>query len=112
MTARSRLCPLLAASVGALLLCAAEAPATAAPHSYTIVIDKLKFGPVPAQLHKGDTIMWVNKDLFRHSATAADHSFDVDLMPGKAGKTVLTKSGSIPFVCRYHPNMRGLLQVK
>jgi plastocyanin len=112
MIARSRLCPLLAASVGALLLSAADAPATAAPHIYTIVIDKLKFGPAPAQLHKGDTILWVNNDLFRHTATAADHSFDVDLMPGKAGKTVLTKSGSIPFFCRYHPNMRGVLQVK
>ncbi len=112
MIVRSRHCPLLAASVGALLLCAVQAPATAAPHTYTVVIDKLKFGPVPAQLHKGDAIIWVNKDLFRHTATAADHSFDVDLMPGKAGKTVLTKSGAIPFICRYHPNMRGTLQVK
>jgi plastocyanin len=112
MIARSRDCPLLAASAGALLLCAVQAPATAAPHTYTVVIDKLKFGPLPAQLHKGDAIIWVNKDMFRHTATAADHSFDVDLMPGKAGKTMLTKSGSIPFICRYHPNMRGVLVVK
>jgi plastocyanin len=96
--------------MGSLLLCASAA--TAAPHSYTVVMDKLKFGPLPAQLHKGDTIVWVNKDLFRHTATAADHSFDVDLMPGKAGKIVLTKEGAIPFICRYHPNMRGVLQVK
>ena len=112
MSNRSRHCPLLAASVGALLLGAIEAPATAAPHTYTVVIEKLKFGPMPAQLHKGDSIIWMNKDLFRHTATAADHSFDVDLMPGKARKIVLTKSGAIPFMCRYHPNMRGTLQVK
>jgi plastocyanin len=112
MIARSRHCPLLAVSVGVLLLCAVQVPAAAAPHSYTIVIDKLKFGPLPAQLHKDDAIIWVNKDMFRHTATAADHSFDVDLMPGKAGKIVLTKSGTIPFSCRYHPNMRGTLQVK
>ena len=112
MTIRSRHCPLLAASVGALLLGAVPAPAAAAPHTYTVVIDKLKFGPLPSQLHKGDAIIWVNKDLFRHTATAADHSFDVDLMPGKAGKIVLKKSGTIPFICRYHPNMRGTLQVK
>lgn len=107
---RWRRCHRLAASAGALLL--ALSPAAAAPHSYTVVIDKLKFGPVPSQLHKGDTIVWVNKDFLMHSATAVDHSFDVNLPPGKAGKTVLTKSGSIPFVCRYHPNMRGVLQVK
>ena len=112
MIPRSRHATLLAASFGALLLCGMPTPATAAPHIYTVVIDKLKFGPVPAPLHKGDTIVWVNKDFFRHTATAADHSFDVDLMPGKSGKAVLRKTGAIAFVCRYHPNMRGVLQVK
>jgi plastocyanin len=95
---------------GSLLL--ASSPVAAAPHTYSVMIDKMKFGPLPAQLHKGDTILWVNKDMFRHTASAADHSFDIDLMPGKAGKIVLTKTGAIPFVCRYHPNMRGVLQVR
>ena len=107
---RRRRCPLYAAGVGALLL--ASSPASAAPRTYTVVIDKLKFGPLPAQLHKGDTIIWANRDMLRHTATASDHSFDVDLQPGKAGKTVLGKSGSIPFACRFHPGMSGVLQVK
>ena len=107
---RSRLCPLWAVGVGALLLGAG--PAAAAPRTYTVVMQQLKFGALPAELHKGDTIVWVNKDFFRHTATAADHSFDVDLMPGKMGKTVLTRTGAIAFVCRYHPGMRGVLQVK
>jgi plastocyanin len=110
MILRPRLCPLWVASVGALLLGAS--PAAGAPRTYTVVMRQLKFGPLPAQLHKGDTIIWVNKDMFRHTATATDHSFDVDLMPGKAGKTVLNKAGAIPFFCRYHPNMKGVLQVK
>jgi plastocyanin len=110
MSMRPRLCPLWAVGVGALLLGAF--PATAAPHTYMVVMQQLKFGPLPTGLHKGDTIVWVNKDFFRHTATAADHSFDVDLMPGKMGKTVLTKAGTIPFICRYHPNMKGVLQVK
>lgn len=110
MIMRPRLCPLWVVGVGALLL--GGTPATAAPHTYTVVMDKMKFGPLPAQLHKGDTIVWVNKDMFRHTATAADHRFDVDLMPGKTGKTVLTKTGAIAFVCRFHPNMKGVLQVK
>lgn len=107
---RARRCPLYAAGVGALLL--AFSPAAAAPRSYTVVIDKMKFGPLPASMHKGDAIVWINKDILRHTATAADHSFDVDLQPGKAGKTVLRKTGAIPFVCRFHPGMRGVLQVK
>jgi plastocyanin len=95
---------------GTLLL--ACSPAAAAPHSYTIVIDQLKFGPVPPQLHKGDTIVWHNRDILRHSATAADRSFDVDLPPHATARTVLKKSGSIPFVCKYHPGMRGTLKVQ
>jgi plastocyanin len=107
---RLRRCPLYAAVGGALVL--AATPAAAAPRTYTVVIDKLKFVAVPTGLHKGDSIVWVNRDFLRHSATAPDHSFDVDLPAGAKVKTVLNKTGTIPFVCRYHPGMRGVLQVK
>jgi plastocyanin len=107
---RLRRCIAGAAGAGALLLIAPAA--AAAPHTYTVVIEKMKFGPVPAQLHKGDSIIWVNRDFLRHSATASDHSFDVDLQPNAKAKMVLNKSGSIPFVCKYHPGMRGVLQVR
>ena len=102
--------PLLAASGAALLLM--PLPATAAARTYTVVIDKMKYGPLPSGLHKGDAIVWVNRDFLRHTVTAADHSFNVDLPAGSKGKTVLTKSGNIAFVCRFHPGMRGVLQVK
>lgn len=107
---RLRRFSLYAANAGALLLVAPSA--AAAPRTYAVVIEKLKFGPIPAVLHKGDTIVWMNKDMLRHSATAANHSFDVDLPAGATGKTLLKTSGAIPFVCRYHPGMRGVLQVK
>ena len=107
---RSRRCPLLAASAGALLL--VGSPAAAVPHTYTVVIDKMKFGPVPPLLHRGDSIIWVNRDFLRHTATAANHSFDVDLPAGATAKTVLKTAGTIPFVCRYHPGMRGVLKVQ
>jgi plastocyanin len=107
---RLRRFSLYAANAGALLLVAPSA--AAAPRTFAVVIDKLKFGPVPAVLHKGDAIVWVNRDILRHSATAANHSFDVDLPAGAKGKTVLKTSGTIRFVCRYHPGMRGVLQVK
>ena len=108
---RLRHTPLYVASAGSLLL--AAWPAAAAPHTYTFVMDKLKFGAVPTGLKKGDTLIFVNNDLFRHTATADDHhSFDVDLMPGAKKKMVLTKTGTFPFFCRYHPNMRGVLVIK
>ena len=57
-----------------------------AAHLHVVVIDKMKFGAVPRGLHAGDTIIWVNRDIFRHTATAADRSFDVDLAAGKQGQ--------------------------
>lgn len=107
---RPRRCALIAAGVGAVLL--AASPAIAAPSTYTVVVEKMKFGPLPGQLRKGDAIVWVNRDFLRHSATAADRSFDADLPAGAKVKTVLKQSGTIRFVCRYHPGMRGTLQVK
>lgn len=100
----------MAAAGGALLLVGSAA--VAAPRTYTIVISQLKFGAAPAMLHQGDVIVWVNHDILRHSATANDHSFDVDLAPGAQGKTILKKKGQVPFFCRYHPGMKGVLQVR
>ena len=100
---------LMAASGAALLIAPS---ATAAARTYTVVIDKMRFGALPAGLHKGDSILWVNRDFLRHTATAANHSFDADLPAGAKAMTVIKRSGSIPFSCRFHPGMRGVLQVK
>lgn len=109
-----KLCPprllLSSLSGGALLL--APGSAFAIPHTYTVVVDKMKFGPVPTGLHKGDIIIWANHDFLRHSATASSHAFDVDLPSGAMKKMVLTKTGTFLFVCRYHPGMRGTLVIK
>ena len=88
------------------------AGAAAAPATHVVVIDKMKFGPLPANVRAGDRIVWVNRDLFRHTATARDGSFNIDLPAGAKGATVIRKAGEIPFVCKYHPGMRGTLSVK
>jgi plastocyanin len=88
-----------------------SAPAAAAPRSYVVVIDKMKYGQVPAGLKAGDTIVWDNRDMFRHTATARDGGFNVDLVAGAKGKTLMRKAGTFAFTCKYHPGMRGVLQV-
>ena len=100
--------PLSAAVTWALLL--VSNPAAAAPHTYTVVIDKMKFGRVPEQLHKGDTIVWDNRDTFQHSATDKG-VFDLDIGAGKKAVLRLTRVGTFPFVCKYHPGMKGVLKV-
>jgi plastocyanin len=93
-------------SLGAIL---ATAPAFAA--QYTIVLNHLKFGPVPTGLKVGDTIVWQNDDLFRHSATARDKSFDIDLPPAAKVSQVLATAGSFDFFCKFHPGMTGTLVI-
>lgn len=99
------------------VLLAAVAFATAAPgaaatahRTAQVTVDKLAFGAVPAGLHVGDMVIWVNRDLFRHSATAAGH-FDIDLPPGARRRMLLTRNGAFAFSCRYHPGMKGVLKV-
>ena len=101
--------PALAVALAVLLM--PMPPASAAPRTYTVVIDKMKFGAVPANLRVGDRVLWVNEDMFRHTATAKDKTFDVDLQPGAKGVSIVRKAGAISVLCRYHPGMRAMLKV-
>ncbi len=103
------LAPLMAAALAIASPAAAAAPPKARVH--TIVMASMGFGPAPARIRVGDTVVWVNKDIFRHTATARDKSFDVDLAPGKEGRTVVRKAGQIAYFCRFHPGMTGKLAV-
>lgn len=94
--------------VAALLLAAS---AEAAPRTHLVVMEKMKFVSVPGSVRRGDVIRWENRDMFRHTATAKNGAFNVDLAPGAKGKTVVRKAGAIAFVCKYHPGMRGVLNV-
>ena len=85
--------------------------AAAAPRTHLVVIDKMRFGALPADLRAGDIIVWENRDLFRHTATAKDGSFNVDLPAGAKGRTVLQRPGTFAFTCKFHPGMRGVLKV-
>jgi plastocyanin len=98
--------PLLHAT--ALAFVAMTAPAGAA--TITIVMQNLVITPAEVLAKVGDTIEWVNKDVVAHTATAPG-DFDVMLAPNKSGILVLQKAGTIPYYCRFHPNMKATLVV-
>ncbi|MBY5744294.1 cupredoxin family copper-binding protein [Rhizobium leguminosarum] len=79
---------------------------------YQIAIAGMKFGSPPAELHVGDVIVWRNDDIFRHTATARDKSFDIDLPPKSEGRMTVAQAGTIDFYCRFHPAMTGKLDVR
>lgn len=96
----------------AMIIALAVAPAEARPvaRTATVTLDKLAFGAVSTSLHVGDSVLWANRDVFRHSSTAKGH-FDVDLPPGSRRRMLLTRAGVFPFTCKYHPGMKGVLKV-
>src|SRR5687767_6206645 len=106
MPAASRFAMILA---GASLAALPGLPraAAVAPALHRVVIAKMKFGPVPRNQRVGDTIVWVNQDMFRHTATARDRSFNLDLQPKASAKMVIRRPGTIAFYCIYHPGMTG-----
>ena len=77
-----------------------------------VTIQNLVF--VPAEVHAkvGDTIVWDNKDVFVHTATARDGSFDVNIPANKSAQLELKQAGEVAYYCRFHPNMTGGLVVE
>jgi plastocyanin len=93
----------------ALALSIIAVPAHAA--TIQIVMQNLVFVPLEVSAKVGDTIEWVNKDAFVHSATARNGDFDVNLPPKKTVTSVLSKAGTVEYYCRYHPNMKAVLKI-
>ena len=103
-----RVRPVLVATMSAFLML--TAPAGAA--TIEIVMQNLVITPAEVQAKVGDTIEWVNKDVVAHTATAQQGGdFDVMLPANKSGTFVLNKTGTFPYYCRFHPNMKATLVV-
>jgi plastocyanin len=98
----------LLAIVAALVL-AAPVPAQAA--TIQITMQNLEISPADASAKVGDTVQWINKDVFAHTATARNGDFDVTMPPNNTVSVVLKKAGSIDYYCRFHPNMKATLTV-
>jgi plastocyanin len=76
-----------------------------------VTIEKLVLKPATINAAVGDTILWVNKDVMAHTATV-DGYFDVMIPPHQSASTVVTKTGTMDYYCRFHPNMRGRIDVQ
>ena len=100
------------ATVNRLLKAHDPAAAAGKPfhHTTTIVIYKLAFGAVPTTIRVGESIIWINRDLFPHSATSPGH-FDLNLPPGARKKMVLRREGVFRVLYKYHPGMKTVLKV-
>ena len=94
----------------ALVFAAMVIPAHAA--TIEITMENLVISPAEVSAKVGDTISWINKDVFALTATAKNGDFDVTLAPKASATSVLKKAGTVEYYCRYHPNMKATLKVE
>ena len=81
----------------------------------SIGINKLIFNPAEVTLHVGDSIEWVNNDPIPHTASAKADAvggpWEIIIPPGTSAKRRMNDVGTIEYYCRYHPNMKGTVNV-
>ena len=86
-------------------------PKTAKTH--TITIEGMRFQPEVLTVSRGDTIVWVNKDLVPHTATSKAGGFDSkDIQADKSWRHTIQTTGEFAYICTFHPTMKAVLRVE
>jgi plastocyanin len=93
---------------GALATLVLMASAGAGPsQDHTVTIENMQFNPPALTVHQGDRIVWVNKDLFTHTATAPKVFDSGSIAAGASWTYVADKSGEYAYGCTFHPTMKA-----
>jgi plastocyanin len=109
-------------SISALLVAAAASAACGGgqdaaavkppPSTHTVTMEAVGFKPETITVKVGDSIVWVNKDPFPHTATAAGVFDSKEMLPEKSFTFTAAQPGEVQYVCTYHPTMKGRIVVK
>ena len=71
----------------------------------------MKFQPAELTVNKGDTVIWINKDIVPHDITEINRAWASPLLnTGDTWEKVVTESAS--YFCSIHVVMKGKLIVK
>lgn len=84
----------------------------AEPTTHRIVIENFAFVPERLEIQAGDTVVWINRDIAPHTASADGRTWDTgSLGRGRSAAIGFAVSGTFAYVCRHHPHMRGEITV-
>jgi len=88
------------------------ASASAETKTIEVVIEHFAFMPPSIEAAPGDTVVFTNRDIIPHTATAADGAWTTgDIARGKSVALVVPANGAGAYFCRYHPAMSGRLVI-
>lgn len=79
---------------------------------HTVVIRHMKFEPSELKLNKGDTVLWINKDITDHDVTeeAGNEWASPKIPKNKSWSKIVTRSAD--YFCSIHVVMKGRLLVE
>src|SRR5690554_6160659 len=78
----------------------------------TVWMTGLKFEPEIIEVNKGDTIVWVNKDIVAHNVTALPNQEWTSGNIETGGMWKMAIDDSFDYFCTIHPPMKGEVKVK
>ena len=85
----------------------------AEPKTHTVTIEGMRFQPEVLTVSRGDTIVWVNRDLVPHTATSGSGSFDSKtIQADESWKYTAGTRGDFAYICAFHPTMKATLHVQ
>ena len=78
----------------------------------SVNIKSFKFHDAEITIAVGDSIVWLNQDGARHTATAKDGTFNTGTLKKNAsGEVVFTQAGTYEYFCKFHRSMKGTVVV-
>ena len=102
-----------AALVVVLCIVGVAASDRADPKTHTITIEGMRFQPEVLTVSRGDTIVWVNRDMVPHTATSKAGGFDSKtIRADESWKYAAATKGDFAYICTFHPAMTATLRVR
>ena len=79
-----------------------------ASETHTVEISQFAFIPAKITVAAGDTIIWVNRDIVPHTATADNGSWDTgEILTNQQKRIIVAEDQSLSYYCAYHPSMKA-----
>jgi plastocyanin len=78
----------------------------------TVVIQQMQFVPASITVKKGDSIVWINKDMVDHTVKEEKNNgfYSDTIHVGKTWKIAARENAN--YVCTIHPTMKGKIVIK
>jgi plastocyanin len=84
-----------------------------APRRHTVTIEGNAFRPDDLTVDRGDTVVWVNRDFYPHTATESEGRFDSGTIPANESWAYTAEAaGDFQYRCTLHPTMKATLHVR